>query len=79
MKAYDLIDTPIEEIDDLYIGVVEFRTTDPDKMAEYIKEMGDPEVDHLYSVEVYESDEAFRHLGKSEYIRPSDFIAARSS
>lgn len=79
MKAYDLIDTPIEEIDDIYIGVVEFRTNDHDDMACYIKEIGDPEVDHLYSVEIYESDEAFRHLGKSEYIKPSDFIAARSS
>ena len=54
MKAYDLIDTPLEELDDLYIGVVEFRTTDPDKMVEYIKEMGEPEVDHLYSVDIYE-------------------------
>ena len=79
MKAYDLIDTPLEELDDIYIGVVEFRTNDPDDMACYITEMGEPEVDHLYSVEIYESDEAFRHLGKSEYIKPSDFIAARSS
>lgn len=79
MKAYDLIDTSLEELDDLYIGVVEFRTTDPDKMAEYITEIDDPQVDHLYSVEIYESDEAFRHLGKSEYIKPSDFIVARSS
>lgn len=79
MKTYDLIDTPIEELDDLYIGVVEFRTSDPDEMVKYIEDMDDPQVDHLYSVEIYDSDEEFRHLGGREYIKPSDFIASRSS
>ena len=71
--AYRLIDTPIDELEDLYIGVVEFQTFESAEMVDYIIEMEEPDIDNLYSVNVYPSTDEFSKLEDGKYYRPTDF------
>lgn len=74
MTAYRLVDCPVDELDDLYIGVVDFQTFDSVEMADYIKEMDEPDIDNLYSVYEYPADEAFFEKGEGTYFRPTEFV-----
>ena len=72
--AYRLIDTPIEELEDLYIGVVEFQTFESAEMVDYIIEMEEPDIDNLYSVNVYPSTDEFSKLEDGKYYKPTAFV-----
>lgn len=72
--AYRLMDCPVDELDDLYIGTVEYQTFDPGDMVAYIEEMDEPEIDDLYSVNEYESDDNFFKLDDGNYYRPTEFV-----
>ena len=71
--AYRLMDCPVGELDDLYIGMVEYQTFDPGDMVDHIKEMDEPDIDDLYSVNEYESDDSFFKLDDGNYYRPTEF------
>ena len=73
--AYRLMDCPIDELDDLYIGTVEYQTFDPGDMVTHIEEMDEPEIDDLYSVNEYESDDSFFKIADGKYYRPTEFVA----
>ena len=73
--AYRLMDCPIDELDDLYIGTVEYQTFDPGDMVAHIDEMDEPEIDDLYSVNEYESDDSFFKIADGKYYRPTEFVA----
>ena len=72
--AYRLMDTPIDELEDLYIGVVEFQTFELAEMVDYITEMEEPDIDKLYSVNVYPSTDAFSKLEDGKYYKPTAFV-----
>lgn len=72
--AYRLMDTPVDDLDDLYIGTVEYQTFDPGEMVDYIIEMDEPEIDDLYSVNEYESDDSFFKIADGNYYRPTEFV-----
>jgi len=72
--AYRLMDTPIDELEYLYIGVVEFQTFESAEMVDYIIEMEEPDIDNLYSVNVYPSDDMFSKLEDGKYYRPTAFV-----
>ena len=69
------MDCPVNELDDLYIGMVEYQTFDPGDMVDHIEEMDEPEIDDLYSVNEYESDDSFFKLDDGNYYRPTEFVA----
>ena len=73
--AYRLMDCPVNELDDLYIGMVEYQTFDPGDMVDHIEEMDEPKIDDLYSVNEYESDDSFFKLDDGNYYRPTEFVA----
>ena len=73
--AYRLMDCPVGELDDLYIGMVEYQTFDPGDMVDHIAEMDEPEIDDLYSVNEYESDDNYFKLDDGNYYRPTEFVA----
>ena len=73
--AYRLMDCPVNELDDLYIGMVEYQTFDPGDMVDHIEEMDEPEIDDLYSVNEYESDDSFFKITDGNYYRPTEFVA----
>lgn len=66
---YKLHCAAIDKIEDIYIGVVEFRTEDPKEMVAYIKGLNDDKIDNYYTVEECQ-DEA----GDGKYFLPSDFV-----
>ena len=72
--AYRLMDCPVEELDDLYIGMVEYKTFDPGDMVGHIEEMDEPEIDDLYSVNEYESDDNYFKINDGNYYRPTEFV-----
>lgn len=72
--AYRLMDTPIDELEDLYIGVVEFQTFESAEMVDYITDMREPDIDNLYSVNVYPSTDAFSKLEDGKYYKPTAFV-----
>lgn len=74
--AYRLLDYPIEELDDLYIGVVEFQTFNPEEMVRYIENMDEPDIDQLYCVNEYPANDEFFKLGEGKYYRPTAFVEA---
>lgn len=72
--AYRLLDYPVGELDDLYIGVVDFQTFDASEMVDYIKDMDEPDIDNLYSVNVYPANDEFFKLGEGDYYKPTQFV-----
>lgn len=72
--AYRLMDCPVNELDDLYIGMVEYQTFDPGDMVDHIEGMDEPEIDDLYNVNEYESDDSFFKLDDGNYYRPTEFV-----
>ena len=72
--AYRLLDYPVDELDDLYIGTVDFQTFDAVEMVDYIKDMDEPGIDNLYSVNVYPANDEFFKLGEGDYYKPTQFV-----
>ena len=73
--AYRLMDCPVEELDDLYIGMVEYQTFDSGDMVDHIMDMDEPDIDSLYSVNEYTSDDAFFKIEDGKYYKPTEFVA----
>lgn len=65
---------PIEDLDDLYIGVVDFQTFDSREMVDYIADMDEPDIDNLYCVNVYPADDNFFKLDEGDYYKPTQFV-----
>ena len=72
--AYRLLDYPMDELDDLYIGTVDFQTFDASEMVDYIKDMDEPDIDNLYCVNVYPANDEFFKLGEGDYYKPTQFV-----
>ena len=66
---YKLHCAAIDKIEDIYIGIVEFRTSDPKEMVAYIKELDDDKIDSYYTVEECQDES-----GDGKYFLPSDFV-----
>lgn len=80
--AYRLHCANINEMEDIYIGVIEFQTYDMDEMVEYIDDMDEEEdnLDELYTVEEYEADDNnFSKIGNGMYYLPTMFAEGRKS
>ena len=73
--AYRLIDCPVDNLDELYIGTVEYQTFDADDMATHIADMDEPDIDNLYSVYEYTADDNFFKIADGTYIKPTEFVA----
>lgn len=71
--AYRLHCASINEIDDVYIGVIEFKTHDANEMAEYVRDLGE-DADELYTVEEYYEDGTGNECGDPKYYLPGDFM-----
>ena len=71
--AYRLHCANINEIENIYVGVVEFKTHDAGEMAEYIRALGE-DADELYTVEEYHEDTDGNECGDPKYYLPSDFM-----
>lgn len=79
-KAYRLHCANINEMEDIYIGVIEFQTYDMDEMVNYIEDMGEDNIDELYTVEEYEADDNnFSKIGNGMYYLPTMFAEGRKS
>lgn len=72
--AYRLLDYPVDELDDLYIGTVDFQTFDAMEMVDYIQDMDEPDIDNLYCVNVYPADDNYFKLGEGDYYKPTQFV-----
>lgn len=76
--AYRLHCANINEMEDIYIGVIEFQTYDMNEMVEYIDDMDDEDIDELYTVEEYEADDNnFVKTGSNMYYLPTMFAEGR--
>lgn len=50
--AYRLHCANINEVENVYVGVIEFKTRDANEMAKYIQGLGE-DADELYTIEEY--------------------------
>lgn len=77
--AYRLHCASIDEMDDIYIGVIEFQTYDSAEMVDYIENMDDEDIDALYTVEEYEADDSnYVKVGHERYSLPTMFVKERN-
>ncbi len=75
--AYRLHCANISEVDQVYIGVIEFKTFDASEMIEHIRYLRD--ADELYTVEEYPADDNYIECGEGKYYTPSQFVALNRS
>ena len=71
--AYRLHCANINEIENIYVGVIEFKTHYANEMAEYVRDLGE-DADELYTVEEYYEDDAGNECGDPKYYLPGDFM-----
>ena len=76
--AYRLHCASIDEVDQVYIGVIEFKTFDAAEMVQYIKDLDEEDADDLYTVEEYPADDNGTSKGKGKYYTPSQFVRENS-
>lgn len=71
--AYRLHCANINEVENVYVGVIEFKTRDANEMAKYIQGLGE-DADELYTIEEYHEDDAGNECGDPKYYLPGDFM-----
>lgn len=77
--AYRLHCANIEEVESIYIGVIEFQTYDAGEMVDYIKDIKQDDIDDLYTVEVCEADDNnILDTGDGKYYLPTEFVNSRN-